>query len=302
MATKQVMQDVLPDINTRYAYVLSKKNEKRGKVYDGNGNPRNSKEYKPYLNVLLKSSVVWPGGKDPFSGKERPAGRYMIRYYDGCTTLFIDDQPREKDAIDALVHATREMIFANGYCFVYGYDTNLKLYMDWCSFNEDSPFRVPSVEIKFKNVNTEKNLLKEGALLELEDEARELAKGAPVKKMKSHCKYLGISVVDAVTSQPLSDEAVRIEYRKSAKANPKRFRDSYNDKTLEIKTWVTEAIVIGQISTTITPNKAVWSKSQSVICDVSGLKQTEMIIEKLVEYTQTEESGDFLSQLKSLYS
>ena len=100
MATKEAEKipvEVLPDTNTRYAYVLAQKNERRGKVYDENGNPRMEREYKPYLNVLFKSAIIWPGGKDPFSGKERAAGKHGIQYYDGCTTLFIDDQPREKE-------------------------------------------------------------------------------------------------------------------------------------------------------------------------------------------------------------
>lgn len=304
MAAKQmqIAEEILPDLNTRYAYVIASKNDKRGKVYDEHGNQRHENEYKPYLNVLLESSIVWKGEEDPFSKKPRAAGRHKIRYYDGCTTLFVDDQPKDKETIDSLIKGTRDIVFNYGYVFVFGYDSLLKMYMDWCSYNENSPYRVPSVDIKFKNVNTEKNLQQEGDLLEIEDTARDYAKTASDKKMRIHAIYLGIALEDQVTNQPLSNAAVRVEYRKAAKADPKEFIRSYNDKTIEVRTWVREALNTGTISTTLIPNKAVWSKSSSIIEDISGLRDTENIIDRLVEKSQTEDGGDFLTQLKSLYS
>lgn len=300
--TQPTFEETLPDINTRYAYVLAQENEVRGKVFDENGNKRDEVKYKPYLNLLTRSSIVWPGGDDPFSGKPRAKGRHQIRYYDGCTTLFADDQPKEKDTIDQLLSASRQLTFDYGYLFVYGYDTLLKLYMDWCSYNDESPYRIPNFKAIFKSVNTEKESLKEAALLELEDEARELAKNAPVKKMRIHAKYLGVPDTDQITMQPLTDTAIRVEYRKAAKENPTLFKKSYNDKTIEINTWVMEALNTGQISTDLIPNSAVWAKGGTVICGTDGLKDRVLIAEKIVEFTQTEDGSDTLVQLKALYS
>jgi hypothetical protein len=300
--TTKTFDETLPNINTRYAYVLAQENEVRGKVYDENGNKREEVKYKPCLNLLTKSSIVWPGGKDPFSGKERAKGRHQIRYYDGCTTLFVDDQPREKDIIDQLLSASRELTFDFGYLFVYGYDSLLKLYMDWCSYNEESPYRIPNFKAIFKSVNTEKESKKEAGLLEIEDEARELAKKAEFKKMRIHAKYLGVPDTDNITMQPLTETAIRVEYRKAAKANPINFIKSYNDKTIEISTWAKEALNTGQISTNIIPNQAVWAKGNTVICSIDGLKAQDLIVEKLVEFSQTEDGGDFLAQLKVLYN
>lgn len=300
--TQKTYEETLPDINTRYAYVLAQENEARGKVFDENGNKRDEVKYKPYLNLLTRSSIVWPGGKDPFSGKERAKGRHQIRYYDGCTTLFVDDQPREKDIIEQLLSASRQLTFDFGYLFVYGYDTLLKVYMDWCSYNEESPYRIPNFKAIFKSVNTEKESLKEAALLELEDEARELAKNAPIKKMRIHAKYLGVPDTDQITMQPLTDTAIRVEYRKAAKSNPDHFKKTYNDKTIEINTWVMDALNTGQISTDLIPNSAVWTKGGSVICGTDGLKDRTLVAEKIVEFTQTESGSDTLAQLKALYS
>lgn len=301
-AVEKTFEEILPDINTRYAYVLAQKNEPRGKVFDENGNKRGEPEYKPHLNLLMKSSIVWDGKEDPFSKKPRAKGRHQIRYYDGCTTLFVDDQPQDLKTITQLEESTRALSFSHGFLFVYGYDTLLKIYLDWCSYNEDSPYRIPASRSIFKSVNTEKQSEIEAALLEAEDEARELAKNAPVAKMKIHAKYLGIPFEDMVTNQPLSDTAIRVEYRKMAKADPRRFTKSYNDKTIEITNWVTEALNTGQISTTVIPNQAVWAKGNTFICGIDGLKAQHLIIEKLVEVTQTDEGSDFLAQLKALYN
>lgn len=302
VSEKTEVEEIMPDLNTRYAYVLAVKNEPRGRVYDEHGHKRNEIEYKPFMNVLLRSSIVWKGEKDPFSGKERKSGKYQIRYYDGCTTLFVDDQPREKDTLDGLISATRELTFDHGYLFIYGYDTMLKMYMDWASYNEDSPYRIPNSVAKFKNVNTEKQMEVEAALLEIEDNARDLAKNADPKKMRIHAKYLGVPLVDHITQIPLSVTAIRTEYRKFAKANPKHFIKSYNDKTIEINTWVTDALNSGQISTSIMPNNAVWAKSGVLICGLDGLRAQNLIIDRIVEVTQTEEGGDTLAQLKALYN
>lgn len=294
------VEEILPDINTRYGYVLAQKNTPIGKVFDENGNKRGEPIYKPYMNLIFRSSIIWPGGKDPFSKIERPRGKYILRYYDGCTTLFADDQPKDKATLDIFINSTRGLVFSNGHLFVFGYDVMLKIYMDWCSYNEDSPYRVPSVTIKFKNINTEKQMAKEAQILELEDKARDLAKNAEVNKMKIHAKYLGIAFEDETTMQELSIGAIRTSYRQFAKNSPKYFIDSYNDKTIEVSTWIKDALYTGKISTTIISNSAVWAKGNSVICDISGLKAQHLIVEKLVEFSQMDIGADFMAQLKMI--
>lgn len=301
------------ELERKYAYVLFQKNEKRGGVYDENNRPRNEQVFKPYLNVQLSSSINWThdgvdeNGRpklriDPFSGKPRAAGRYSICYYDGCDTLFVDSQPREIEQLKFLKASTRRLDFNHGFCFVDGYDRYLKTYMDWSSFNNDSPFRVPSVEVKWQNVDAEKDLMTDGELLDLEDRARDLAIKASLKKMKMHGKYLGISIQDPITNVPLSEKSIRIEYRKKAKENPREFEKTYNDKSIETKLWITDLINNGQLSLNIIPGRVVWQKTGVEVLDVSGIKSTDIIIDNLVEYSQIEIGSDFLGQVKALYS
>jgi hypothetical protein len=291
----------MDDINTKFMYVLHQKNEKRGKIYDEAGNPRGEPEYKPRRNLLLRSSILWPGGIDPFSGKQRAKGKHIIRYYDGCTTLFIDDQPKDKETIDQLVSNTREMVFQNGYLSVYGYETLLKNYMDWCSYNVDSPYRVPTVEIIFMLLDSEKSAKMEAEQLELVEQAMELSKKATEKKMLVHAKYLGIPFEDMKSGNQLSPSAIRTAYRKYAMDNPSGFIYSYNDKSIQTATYIQTALETGVISTTLFPNKAVWSDSKAEICDISGIKSQDGIINRLIEFSQTQEGGSFDDQLRALY-
>ncbi len=303
MATKETVQvEAVSDINNKSVYVLAEKNERRGRVYDEMGMPRGEAEYKPRRNLLLRSSIVWPRNtKDPFSGKDRSAGRHLIRYYDGCTTLFVDDQPKDKETIDQLVANTREMVFLHGYLSVYGYETLLKNYMDWCSYNGDSPYKIPTTETIFILLDSEKASKVEEAQLELVEQAMELAKKATEKKMLVHARYLGIPFEDMKSGNHLSPTAIRTAYRKVAMDNPSGFIKSYNDKSIQTSTYIQTAMETGAISTTLIPNKAVWSQGGSEICDISGIKSQEGILNKLIEFSQTEEGGGFDDQLRALY-
>jgi hypothetical protein len=303
MATKEevIKSEVLPDINTKYVYVLAEKNEKRGRIYDEHGNPRGENEYKPRRNLLLRSSIKWPGGKDPFSGKERNAGRHLIRYYDGCTTLFVDDQPKDKETIEQLVNNTRELAFLHGYLSVYGYETLLKNYMDWCSYNGDSPYKIPTTDTIFILLDSEKASKIEAQELDLAEQAMKLAKDAKENKMMVHAQYLGIPFLDEKTNNQRSPEAIRTSYRAVAKNDPSKFISSYNDKSIETSTYIQTALKTGAISTTIIPNKAIWTSNNVEICDISGIKSIEGISGKLLEFSQLPEGGAFDDQLRALY-
>ncbi len=301
MIKEKVLQATDIDINTKYVYHMYNKNEKRGRVFDEHGTPRGEPEYPPRRNVLLRSSILWPGGKDPFSGKERAKGKHLIRYYDGCTTLFVDEQPREKDIIEQLVSNTREVVLLGGYASVYGYDTMLKMYMDWCSYNVNSPYKVPTVENIFVLLDNDKKAKEEEIRLDKIEEATKMAKDASEKKMMIHAKYLGIPFRDMITGNELSPSAIRTAYRKIAMDDPARFIMSYNDKSIQVATYVQTAMETGEISTNLIPNKAVWRSGQSEICDISGIKSQEGVVAKLVEFSQGEDGGSFYDQLRALY-
>jgi hypothetical protein len=65
---------------------------------------------------------------------------------------------------------------------------------------------------------------------------------------------------------------------------------------------IEKALDNSDINTTIVPNQAAWGKKGKVICDISGLKERALILNKLVEFSQSEEGIGFKEELQQLYS
>lgn len=306
MATKvlktEVNTEALVNINRKYVYVLTQKNEQRGRVFTEEGTPIKDQEYPPRRNLLLRSSIIWPGGNDPFTeGKVRKQGKYLINFYDGCSTLFVDDQPKEKETLEQLKNSTRKLFFINGYLDIYGYDTMLKAYVDMASWNGESPFRIETAPAVYQMLDIEKSLLEEGDKLDRMEEALGYAKTAKEKQMRIHAKFLNIADVDLKTSFPLSEKALRAEYRKEAMRDHENFIKTFNDKTIQVKSWIEKGLETDEINLTIIPNKAVWKRKGSEICDLSGIKSKEGVLNKLIEFSQTSEGAEFLEQLKNVF-
>lgn len=286
----------LNDLNMRHVYVLVQENQQRGMIYHGLTNqPVKEQKYKPYRNVLLQSSIIWKGG-DGF-----PAGRRILRYYDGCTTIFADQQPQDKETIDKLIANTRQLAFDKGELVVYGYDDMLVQYLDMCSYNAESKHRINKIEAIFRPVDVEKIGEEENEKLDALETALRYAKDNPYQKMVIHANYLGISEIDLQTQNKLTEKSLRSLYRKKASENPELFINSYTNKSIETKYWIEKSIESGVISTTKIPNMACWGSQGTPICDLSGIKDHFAIVTKLVEFSQLAEGEDFLLQLQSLY-
>lgn len=300
MVKEQAIESSVMDVNSKHTYVLSQKSQSRGMTYDDKNNLRPDPEFPKQRNLLLRSSIIWPGGKDPFSGSQRAAGKYLIRFYDGCTSLFVDDQPKDRETIDQFVRSTRELLFQSGYIHIYGYDKMLITYLDWCSWNENSPYRVPTIDAIFKKLDADADREFESASVDEIELALKYAKEASEEKMIVHSKFLDVPEVDWRTGEKLSIKSIKTEYRKAALNDTKRFLQTYNDKTMHLRYWITKHMENGEISTKKVPNHAAWLKTGKVICDISGLTTPDVILHKLIEFSQTEEGAEFKSQLTQL--
>lgn len=293
---KKQSEEALFDLNTRYVYVLVEENQKRGMVYQGLTNmPAPEAKYKPYRNLLRECSILWDGS----DGK--PAGRRKLRYYDGCSTIFADEQPIERETIEKYMANTRQLFFLNGELVCYGYDTMLKKYLDMASFNDNSPFRIPTISPIYRMVDIEKIGEKENEALDALETALRYAKENSYQKMVIHANYLGIPEIDGQTQNRLSEKSLRALYRKEASRDPERFIDSYTNRSIETRYWVEKSLENGTISTSIIPNMACWGSQGTVICDLSGIKTPQGVVEKIVEFSQLAEGEDFVLQLQSLY-
>lgn len=277
------------DVNKKYVFELANKNPERElPVIDQRTHrPMPHQEFKPYQNIVFTSQIVWNGE------------RRNIRYYDGCTSLFTDEQPKDKETIDQLIRQTKKRHFNDGKFGAFGDERLLLIYMMICSWNIESPYRTRTADAIFRPTNADKKAEVESAKLDKMEEALELAKKASVKKMMIHGAYLGVPTVDWDSGNELSEKAIRTAYRKEAINNSVKFIESYGDSKLEIKYYLNKAWESGLINNKNNPNKAAWQSGKD-ICSISGLKSQEAIVNALFEHSQGEDGEEFLLQLKAL--
>ncbi len=285
------------DLSRKHVYVLAQKNEQLGMVFNGRTNkPIGEKPYKPYQNLLTTCFINWDGS----DGK--PRGKRLLRYYDGCTTLFADEQPQDKDLIAQLLQQTAPRRFLNGYLEVFGYETMFRKYLDMCSYNVLSDFRTYTAPAIFMLLDAEADSVITIDEMDMLDKALQYAKEASKVKMVIHSRYLGVDEYDLRSGSKLSMEALRANYRKFAKENSKKFVDTFQDNSIEVKYLIQQALNDGKISTNDFPNKAVWANSKVEICEIGGLKSIAAIMEKVYDETQSGETAEeFVMQLKALY-
>lgn len=248
------------------------------------------RKFKPWHNIVLSSQIVW--------GEQRR----NIRYYDGCSSIFVEDQPKDKDVIDQFIKQTKKRIFTNGKFKCNGDERMLLIYLNICSWNVDSPFRTKTANGIFKPTNADKIATEESKRFDAIEEALKLAREAKPIKMRIHANYLGVPELDEDSGNELSEKEIRTLYREKAVANPTKFIESYGNRSLEVKYYINKALEQGVIKISQNGNRAIWKESGKEICDISGLKSHEAIASKLFEFSQLEEGEEFRIQLTALYS
>ncbi len=248
-----------------------------------------TEKYKPYQNIVLTSQIIWKGQ------------RRILRYYDGCSSIFADEQPKDKEEIDQFIKVTQPRAFLKGKFGAYGDEKMLLLYLMICSWNEESPFRTRSANVIFKASDTVKVASAEAKKLDETERALQLAKDASKTKMIIHSAFLGIETEDFDSGNELTEGEIRTKYRRRALQDAAYFIDSYGNKSIETKYYINQALIKGLITNKFNPNKATWQNGKE-ICDISGLKSNDAIGEKIFEFSQLEDGQEFQIQLKALFS
>lgn len=246
-------------------------------------------KFRPYQNIVMTAQIIWKGQ------------RRGVRYYDGCDSIFIDEQPKDKDAIEQFIRQTQRRQFIDGKYGCYGDERMLLLFMYISSFNGESEFRTRSANIVYKPCYSEKRATTESEKLDLTEQALELAKGASFSKILVHADYLGIPLKDFDSDNDLTEKEIRTAYRMEALRNAKVFVESYGNKKLETKYFIKKALSTGLIDYLSTPNKALWKSSGREIKDISGMKSFAAVLESLFEFSQLEEGEEFKVQVTALF-
>ena len=246
-------------------------------------------KFKPYLNIVLTSQIIWKGQ------------RRIIRYYDGCSSIFADEQPKDKDEIKEYINTTKPRAFLEGKFGAFGDEKMLLHYLNICSWNAESPFRTRTANAIFVASDTMKIATAESAKLDETERALQLAKDASRTKMLIHAAYLNIPTEDYDSGNELTDAEIRTKYRRRALQDAAYFIESYGNKSIEVKYYINQALIKGLITNKFNPNKATWQNGKE-ICDISGLKSNDAIGEKIFEFSQLEDGQEFVIQLRALFS
>jgi hypothetical protein len=251
--------------------------------------PSPLRKHRPFQNIIFTSQVIWNGQ------------RRIVRYYDGCTSIFADEQPKEDKVLDQLMKQTQQRNLVEGKFGCFGDERMLLLYLFICSWNAHSEFRTRTAYEVFIPVNPDKTSLVESSKLDETETALKLAKEASETKMLIHANYLGIPTKDYDTDNDLTPDQIRTQYRKFSLRESTKFIESYGNKSIEIKYYIDKALEKGLISNKFNPNKFTWAKSNSEICDSAGIKSLEGQAQKLFEHSQLEAGEEFAIQLRALF-
>jgi hypothetical protein len=280
------------DTGRKYMYQLANENEQRQNpvimIQNGVSHVVSHKKYITQRNIIFSSQIVWEGQ------------RRNIRYYDGCTTLFVDKQPQDKDAIAQAISNTKKHNFIEGKAGFYGEERMLLLYLNICSWNVDSPFRTQRADGIFRSLDQNKAAEETSLRVDQMERALSMAKDASQEKMLIHAEFLEIPTMDWDSDNAYTPKEIRAKYREYAINNPSHFIETYGNKNIEVEYRIKKALEKGTITNKNNPNKATWGSKGTVICDISGLKSQEAIAKKIFEYSQTDEGSEFLMQLKAL--
>jgi len=225
-AEKEALSQVF-DPTKKYAFYLAAENPVPElpvyEVFKGKATVMPHKKFKPFQNLVFSSQIVWDGA------------RANIRYYDGCDSIFVSQQPKDKDVVDQLIKQTQQRNFLEGKFGVFGDERMLLLYLNICSWNGESPFRTRTANAIFLPVDSGKKAIAESEKLDQIEEALKLAREAKKGKMLVHADYLGVPVVDYDSGNELTEKEIRTEYRKAASRDAAGFIESYGNKGLETK-------------------------------------------------------------------
>jgi len=281
------------DPNKKYMFQLATELPPREipvyEVREAKAYPAPHQKFQRFRNMVFTSQIIWNGQ------------RRMLRYYDGCDSIFVDEQPKERESIEDFIKHTQPRNFIQGKFGCNGDERMLLLYLFICSWNVESEFRTRTANGIFRPMNADKIAMLETSKLDQIELALKYAKEATETKMLIHANFLGIATTDWESGNDLTPVQIRAAYRKEAIEHFERFIESYGNRSIEIKYYIDKAIKKGLIHNQFNKNKASWAKSNTEICDISGIVSHTGIAEKLFEFSQLSEGEEFVIQLRALF-
>jgi hypothetical protein len=229
--------------------------------------------------------------KNPETGKIEPA-----RLLRGFPSIWVKDQ-KDLDK-EFIAHNRRSLVFEDSVCRIALSDEPGLLFARLCRSNVDTTHPEKASNYRFYEYNpakqSEEALKQEMELMEMMQKAATV----PFEKLKKHALYLGISFADDL-GIPKNEDAIRREYMLAAKNRFKDFKNSFDNKIVDISYLVKKAILEAHIDLGRQKGHAHWAVGGGHIALIPA---SQTPVEYLTELAMghSDESKQFLSQLQEI--
>ncbi len=181
--------------------------------------------YPPYIRFPNKDIIVWEDGTRE------------IRWLPGEQSIFVDEQEKNGRKIpdNILNNPNNRFEIINGDISVRPHEKTKMQFLDMCNRNVDSEYRTGTVPAIFRKYTEEARIAELEAKQEKQKEAFNKAFNAKDELVYFHAPFMGISLINAITSESRKIDAIRTEYRQLAMDFPDNFLKVFDDESLTAK-------------------------------------------------------------------
>lgn len=247
--------------------------------------------YIPHVDYVIDPRTITP---------EKPDGDgpEMIRLLKGVTTIWAKEQ-KQLDP-EWVKRNGRTIEFPKGTRFISvpSWDKAQNEFMEVCRHNIRNPNRKTGSRFEFfkYDPNEVAKEMYKRELLELEMITK--ANVQPFEKMKKHAFYLGIQLNDEL-GRLKNEERLRTDYMLAAKRDPKKFKDSFDSKEVDVHFMVRAAVIDAKIDLGKGDGKAYWGNGGGMICNIPKNEDNIRFLTNLA-LTPTQDGKAFLEQLQQI--
>lgn len=260
--------------------------EEHPKMYEG------ASIFPPRFVIPNTDTIIYNYGTDD----EPEFAPRQIRFIDGFSTIFVDEQEANGPVDDKIVSNQRNVItFENGHLMIQSWNKPLYDFLmlsNRCEQNKNKARQVKNIYRLLDFGNTDADVVEIGKKKDL---AYDMARNASIEDMIPHAKFLGIPFVHPATGEERDYDAIREDYKSKALANPENFLLFANNPRIKALYVVEQALNRGLITTELVKGQLHWAGSKQLIGVIETDKKPQ---EAIVDFSLTEEGSSFMKTLK----
>lgn len=221
-----------------------------------------------------------------------------IRLIRGASSIWMDEQ--EGFTPQYIQRNKQDIVFNYGYLRVPRTNRTLLNFLLNSDDYDKKENRMRNKRAKYTLVNTAEKESEELKKEEKRLRAINFAMNASPEDMLIHAEFLGIGMNNEFGEQKTLAK-VRVEYANKAGTNPDHFMNTAGTTASKIQYFVKKAMSDGHIDTSTKKGYAIWSNTDTVICEIPfGKKPYDSITEFAM--SKTKEANLFYERVKNAVS